>query len=123
MKKYKNCVAVIMPEKERQVCGRMLDVAGHLGNLRYTVWNKMKHIAPYTPVTLDPRTACPSLTLSPGLTSVQASPQVNPTQGLSQDALVPDNPERFHPYSCIVSQEGYTSGTHFWEVEVHRLID
>ncbi|XP_070782479.1 E3 ubiquitin-protein ligase TRIM35-like [Enoplosus armatus] len=104
----------------QRVCRPLIDVAKHVGNLQYAVWEKMKHIAPYTPVTLDPRTAGQSLRVSRGLNSVHITP--GPSQGLEQslDAAVPfpANPERFHPYSCILAREGFDSGVHCWEIEV-----
>ncbi|XP_071401621.1 E3 ubiquitin-protein ligase TRIM35-like [Centroberyx affinis] len=106
--------------QSEEICGPLIDVAKHLGNLQYNVWDKMKHIAPYTPVTLDPRTACRSLRVSPGLNSVQIAP--GPSQDLEQHVgvavPVPANPERFHPYSCILAREGYKSGIHCWDIEV-----
>ncbi|XP_038570490.1 zinc-binding protein A33-like [Micropterus salmoides] len=98
----------------QQVSRPLIEVAKHLGNLQYAVWEKMKHIAPYTPVTLDPRTAGQSLRVSPGLNSFHFTP------GPSQDAAfsVPANPERFHPYSCILAREGFDSGVHCWHIEV-----
>ncbi|XP_070787070.1 E3 ubiquitin-protein ligase TRIM35-like [Enoplosus armatus] len=104
----------------QRVCRPLIDVAKHVGNLQYAVWEKMKHIAPYTPVTLDPRTAGQSLRVSRGLNSVHITP--GPSQGLEQslDAAVPfpANAERFHPYSCILAREGFDSGVHCWEIEV-----
>ncbi|KAF7654922.1 hypothetical protein LDENG_00063300 [Lucifuga dentata] len=94
--------------------GLLIDVARHLGNLKYSVW--MKHIAPYNPVVLDPRTASQSLTVSPELNSVQMTPKLE--QGLGRVLPVPANPERFHPYSCVLGREGYNSGIHCWDVEV-----
>ncbi|XP_070711249.1 E3 ubiquitin-protein ligase TRIM35-like [Pempheris klunzingeri] len=100
----------------QELCRLLIDVAKHVGNLQYAVWEKMKTIAPYTPVTLDPRTAGWSLRVSSGLNSVQNTP--GPTQGLGADVSVPANPERFHPYSCILTREGFDSGVHCWDVEV-----
>ncbi|KAL3067194.1 hypothetical protein OYC64_017015 [Pagothenia borchgrevinki] len=96
----------------QKVCRPLIDVAKHLGNLQYAEWEKMKHIAPYTPVTLDPRTAGQSLRVSPGLNSVHITP------GPSQCLDVPADPESVHPYSCIMAREGFDSGVHCWDIEV-----
>ncbi|XP_061094683.1 E3 ubiquitin-protein ligase TRIM35-like [Conger conger] len=58
------------PEK---VSGGRIDVATHLGNLKYRVWKKMKRIVKYTPVILDPNTKGENLTLSGDLTSLRYS--------------------------------------------------
>ncbi|NXV85987.1 TRI27 protein, partial [Calonectris borealis] len=64
---------------------------------------------PAANVTLDPATAHPNLHLSKDRKQARGQ--------LTQQDL-PDNPERFDFEPCVLGCEGFTSGRHFWEVEV-----
>ncbi|XP_024131613.1 nuclear factor 7, ovary-like [Oryzias melastigma] len=89
--------------------GALIDVAKHVGNLSFRVWEKMKEKVHFSPVLLDPNTANNELYLSDDLTSVR--------RGETSQQL-PDNPERNMEYPSAFGSEGFRSGTHSWEVEV-----
>ncbi|NXU60089.1 TRI39 ligase, partial [Turnix velox] len=59
-------------------------------------------------VVLDSDTAHCELVLSDDCKSVKR-----------QDKLrdIPDHPERFDPWRCVLGCDGFTSGRHYWEVE------
>ncbi|NXA22683.1 BT1A1 protein, partial [Ibidorhyncha struthersii] len=59
-------------------------------------------------VILDPDTAHCDLVLSDDCKSVKR-------EDMRQD--IPDIPERFNPWRCVLGHEGFTSGRYYWEVE------
>ncbi|KAM9425764.1 zinc-binding protein A33-like [Pholidichthys leucotaenia] len=90
--------------------GALIDVAKHLGNLSFNIWNKMKDTVSYSPVILDPITAHPQLLVSDDLRGVKFFE--SPRQFLC-------NPERFKHYVTVLGSKGFNSGTHSWDVEVN----
>ncbi|XP_049321408.1 E3 ubiquitin-protein ligase TRIM35-like [Astyanax mexicanus] len=89
--------------------GALLNVEKHLSNLKFSVWKKMQEILQFTPVTLDLNSAHPNLIVSEDLISVRFS---------SDKLQLPDNPERFDSWFCVVGSESFNSGIHCWDVEV-----
>ncbi|XP_058627885.1 nuclear factor 7, ovary-like [Onychostoma macrolepis] len=93
--------------------GALIHVPRYLSNLHFRVWKKMQDIVQNTPVILDPNTAHPRLVLSDDLTSLRWS---------ENKQSVPNNPERFDDYYCVLGSEGFNSGTHCWDVEVKESL-
>ncbi|XP_067106738.1 E3 ubiquitin-protein ligase TRIM39 [Osmerus mordax] len=65
-------------------------------------------------VTLDLATAHPRLLISEDRKQVRCSDQYQPVQ---------DGPQRFNRVVCVLGQPGFSSGRHYWEVEVGGKTD
>ncbi|XP_057694144.1 E3 ubiquitin-protein ligase TRIM39-like [Corythoichthys intestinalis] len=95
-----------MPNNPRLLRGALLDEAKHVGNLKFSVWERMKEMVSYSPVILNPNTAPPELNLSEDLTSLNFM-KVQPR---------PNNPERFKLY--FVLGGALDSRKHMWDVDL-----
>lgn len=84
---------------------------------RHAEWQQrlmLVHLCLPTDITLmtfDPDTAHPSLSISESHTSVWFEEDKD-----TKDC--PVNPRRFHYYYCVLGHQGFTTGRHYWEVEV-----
>ncbi|XP_060045208.1 butyrophilin subfamily 2 member A2-like [Erinaceus europaeus] len=93
---------------EKEVDNEEKEIAQQLQELR---WRRtLLHAAD---VILDPDTAHPELFLSEDLRSVKRG---------SYRQSVPDNPERFDCRPCVLGLESFSSGKHYWEVEVESVM-
>ncbi|XP_038671651.1 E3 ubiquitin-protein ligase TRIM39-like [Scyliorhinus canicula] len=77
--------------------------------LPFPVWRGMLDVINHVSVTLDVETANPWLEVSEDLKSLKwIGPGRSP----------PDTRKRFTHWPCVLGSEGFTSGRHYWEVEV-----
>ncbi|XP_061561829.1 E3 ubiquitin-protein ligase TRIM35-like isoform X1 [Phycodurus eques] len=96
-----------LPKKPNVLPGALLDEVKHVGNLKFTVWERMKEMVSFSPVILDPNTAGPELSLSEDLTSVS----------VKDGEHHPKNPERCQYWNGVLGS-ALDSGTQVWEVDV-----
>ncbi|XP_028988062.1 zinc-binding protein A33-like [Betta splendens] len=92
----------------------LIDVAKHVGNLGFNIWEKMKEEVSYSPVILDPNTAQLNLEVSVNLTSVRFT---------ETEMQLPRNPERHECHISVLGSTGFNSGAHSWEVKVRNDAD
>ncbi|KAJ0060696.1 hypothetical protein NL108_017236 [Boleophthalmus pectinirostris] len=89
--------------------GLLINRAKVLGNLAFRVWRKMRRIVQFSPVILDSNTAHPALHVSEDMTCMKRR-----TKPLDR----PQNTERFSEDVLVLGSEGFSSGTHVWDMEV-----
>ncbi|KAG6922061.1 butyrophilin subfamily 1 member A1, partial [Chelydra serpentina] len=65
-------------------------------------------------ITLNPDTAHPNLSIAGNKKSLKHE---------AQPQQVKQNPERFYSIVCVLGSEGFSSGKHYWEVEVGSSTD
>ncbi|KAG6923317.1 hypothetical protein G0U57_020971, partial [Chelydra serpentina] len=65
-------------------------------------------------ITLDAQTAHPNLSISEDKKSLKHE---------AQPQQVPPNPERFDSIVCVLGSEGFSSGKHYWELDVRSSND
>ncbi|XP_028315860.1 E3 ubiquitin-protein ligase TRIM39-like [Gouania willdenowi] len=76
---------------------------------------KVKRVQEYAAdITLDPNTAHPRLIISGDGKQVHCG---------ENHQLVTDTPERFDRVVCVLAHQGFSSGRHYWEVEVGDKTD
>ncbi|TSK18110.1 Zinc-binding protein A33 [Bagarius yarrelli] len=84
----------------------LINMAEHVGNLGYRVWEKMMEIFLYYPILLDPNSAPDDFLISNDLAGVGRSPHSR------------SNPIPFHGNHLVLGSEGYSDGFHCWNIEV-----
>ncbi|XP_076128687.1 zinc-binding protein A33-like [Alosa pseudoharengus] len=115
LQNYKSTVerAQCTLQDPERVSGALINVAKHLGNLKFRVWEKMQEMVQFIPVILDLNTANARLVLSDDLTSFRDS---------DKEQELPGNPERFSEFATVLGSEGFSSGTHCWDVVVGKSL-
>ncbi|XP_051721910.1 zinc-binding protein A33-like [Ctenopharyngodon idella] len=95
----------ISQQDPQMLSGALINTPNYSDKRAFRVQVKIQEILHNAPVILDPNTAHPHLTLSDDLTSLTYLRAL-------------DDPDAFAFIPCVLGSEGFTSGTHCWDVEV-----
>nr|XP_047911622.1 butyrophilin subfamily 1 member A1-like isoform X3 [Anser cygnoides] len=98
--------AAELEKRSAEIRERDMEIQKHAAELR---WRNTIVPVEEVHVTLDADTAHPQLILSTDGKKVRRGDTRQP---------MPDNPERYDTYHCVLGQEGFVSGRCFWEVDV-----
>lgn len=94
------------------MCALLSGLSQHIqNNRRVCVLFNLCLPTDITSMTFDPETAHPNLSMSQSCTSVWFEEGKDTTD-------IELNPRRFHYYYCVFSHQRFTTGRHYWEVEV-----
>ncbi|XP_043922382.1 zinc-binding protein A33-like [Protopterus annectens] len=93
-----------------------LSLGVYKGPLQYRIWKEISFDIrrSLSHLILDPKTAHLNLFLSDDLTSVRYC---------DAKQQLPDNPQRYNSLLCVLGAQSFTSGRHYWEVEVGYKTD
>ncbi|XP_062905772.1 nuclear factor 7, brain-like [Mobula hypostoma] len=82
------------------------------GPIQYSMWKRMLKVINPVPfaLKLNPNTAHPKLVLSSDQTAMR----------LGDKQKVPDKAERFTNWHSVLAQQSFTTGRHYWELEVGK---
>ncbi|XP_005028730.4 butyrophilin subfamily 1 member A1-like isoform X2 [Anas platyrhynchos] len=95
-----------LEKRSAEIRERDMEIQKHAAELR---WRNTIVPVEEVHITLDADTAHPQLILSTDGKKVQRGDVRQP---------MPDNPERYDTYHCVLGQERFVSGRCFWEVDV-----
>ncbi|XP_053472299.1 E3 ubiquitin-protein ligase TRIM35-like [Ictalurus furcatus] len=94
------------PSDSQLNSGSLIDVAKHVGNLRFRVWEKMKDLCPYYPVVLDPNSSL--ISVSDDLVCVSRSIR----------RFYSPSPLQNKDIHLVLGSEAQNASFNCWDVEV-----
>ncbi|XP_072331798.1 zinc-binding protein A33-like [Scyliorhinus torazame] len=95
--------------KKLSLADDVLSIEKYNSLVQFSMWREMLDVINPVSVTLDVETANPRLEVSEDLKSLRLT--------WTRRSL-PDTRKRFTHRLCVLGSEGFTSGRHYWEVEV-----